>query len=44
MGEYHKDLNNLDYVRKRYGFKPYYKLGGMINPLLKNLQKIYKYC
>lgn len=30
MGEYHKDLNNLDYVRKRYGFKPYYKLGGIL--------------
>lgn len=31
MGEYHKDLNNIDYVRKEYGFKPYFKLGGKMN-------------
>ena len=28
MGQYHKDLNDMDFVRKEYGFKPYYKLGG----------------
>ena len=28
MGEYHKDLNNIDYIRKQYSFKPYYRLGG----------------
>ena len=28
MGPYHKDLNNMDYVRREYGVKPYFKLGG----------------
>ena len=28
MGEYHKDLNNMNYVRRKYSIKPYYKYGG----------------
>lgn len=28
MGPYHKDLNNMDYVRRTYGVTPYFKLGG----------------
>ena len=30
MGEYHKDLNNMDYVRQKYGVKPYYRYGGQM--------------
>lgn len=28
MGEYHKDLNNMNYVRQKYGVKPFYRYGG----------------
>lgn len=28
MGEYHEDLNNMDYVRRKYRVKPYYRYGG----------------
>ena len=35
MGEYHKDLNNMDYVKKQYSFTPYYRFGG-------NMKKQYK--
>ena len=35
MGEYHKDLNNMDYVRRKYGVKPYYRYGGQ----MKNKKK-----
>lgn len=36
MGEYHKDLNNMDYIKKQYSFKPYYRFGG-------NMKKQYKF-
>jgi hypothetical protein len=30
MGPYHKDLNNMDYVRRTYRVTPYFKLGGIL--------------
>ena len=30
MGPYHKDLNNMDYVRRTYQVTPYFKLGGIL--------------
>jgi hypothetical protein len=30
MGPYHKDLNNMDYVRRTYSVTPYFKLGGIL--------------
>lgn len=37
MGEYHKDLKNMDYVRRKYGVKAYYRYGGE----MKNKKKAF---
>lgn len=37
MGEYHEDLKNMDYVRREYGVKPYYRYGGE----MKNKKKAF---
>ena len=44
MGPYHRDLNNMNYVRRKYSITPYFKSGGVLkaqnsakleNPLFK---------
>jgi hypothetical protein len=44
MGPYHRDLNNMNYVRRKYSVTPYFKSGGVLkaqnsakleNPLFK---------
>ena len=37
MGEYHEDLKNMDYVRREYRVKPYYRYGGE----MKNKKKAF---
>lgn len=37
MGEYHEDLKNMDYVRRKYNVKSYYKYGGQ----MKNKKKAF---